>query len=853
MIPVKLTLHNFMCYADETLDFTGIHTASICGDNGSGKSAIIDALTWALWGEARGTDDELMRAGAPEMSVELDFIAGESRYRILRKRARSRKTGAAGTPLLELMVMAPDGFRLVSGNTKGQTQQEITNVLKLDYRTFINSALLLQGRANEFTRANPAKRKDVLAKLLGLDRYDELEKRAKERADGFERHRTELEAQLETINAELERKPDYEVELKEAQSALAQIGGQVREKESSLTALRRLSEAFNIKQARLDQLIKHILDNQGTTDKLRRLLEQRRERIERCRQLIDRRQEIERGYAAFQAARKARDEWEDKLKRHSKLNDDRYRLERAIEQAGQSLTSQLAILNSEIARLKARHDELRALRLALENARQESARLDEEEAAIKQLALAVQELQNRVHVLDSAGSRLANEIKASDEKLGLLHTGGARCPLCDSELGAEAYNLVVSKYAAEKEAKIREQSANLAEARQKRQLIAEQEDARRRREAALKQNRHAALGKLATLARSISEAEQAGVEIEVKNQAVTDIQSRLARRDFAAAAQAELAKLDTELAALSYNPDEHEHALQKLAELQPYERQQRHLEEAERSFAFETDQAAQAEKQIEAIDTSLTDDYRTRAALQDELKTRAEVEHQLNEAQITYRAALDEQLRAQERLGAASRKLADCAALEQNKAGKEEEFRQTAKEEGLYRELAKAFGQNGIQAQLIEMSLPAIEEQANQLLARMTDNRMHVKIVPQRPKKSGAGVIETLDIRIMDEASERNYDMFSGGEAFRIDFAIRIALSRVLTGRAGAPLDTLIIDEGFGTQDTTGLERLREAIITIQEDFKKILVITHVEELRDAFQTRIDVTKNEDGSRLTVA
>ena len=95
--------------------------------------------------------------------------------------------------------------------------------------------------------------------------------------------------------------------------------------------------------------------------------------------------------------------------------------------------------------------------------------------------------------------------------------------------------------------------------------------------------------------------------------------------------------------------------------------------------------------------------------------------------------------------------------------------------------------------------------------------------------------------------------MFSGGEAFRINFALRIALSRLLANRAGAPLPTLFIDEGFGTQDAAGLERLVEAINVIQNDFQKIIVITHIEELKEAFPVRIEVTKTAQGSTFTMS
>ena len=153
---------------------------------------------------------------------------------------------------------------------------------------------------------------------------------------------------------------------------------------------------------------------------------------------------------------------------------------------------------------------------------------------------------------------------------------------------------------------------------------------------------------------------------------------------------------------------------------------------------------------------------------------------------------------------------------------------------------------------LIEMALPEIEAEANKLLGRMTDNRMHVKMETQRETKKGS-LLETLDINVSDELGTRNYEMFSGGEAFRINFAIRIALSKLLARRAGAPLPTLIIDEGFGTQDSVGLEKLKEAINSIQEDFDKIIVITHIEELKDAFPIRIDVIKTAEGSTLSVS
>ena len=129
---------------------------------------------------------------------------------------------------------------------------------------------------------------------------------------------------------------------------------------------------------------------------------------------------------------------------------------------------------------------------------------------------------------------------------------------------------------------------------------------------------------------------------------------------------------------------------------------------------------------------------------------------------------------------------------------------------------------------------------------------MHVALRTQREKKSQEGLAETLDVIIADTSGTRNYELYSGGEAFKIDFALRLALSRLLTNRQGAKLQTLIIDEGFGSQDTSGKERLVEVIKSIEGEFELILVVTHMDELKDSFPVQIQVTKDEEGSKIRV-
>ena len=174
--------------------------------------------------------------------------------------------------------------------------------------------------------------------------------------------------------------------------------------------------------------------------------------------------------------------------------------------------------------------------------------------------------------------------------------------------------------------------------------------------------------------------------------------------------------------------------------------------------------------------------------------------------------------------------------------------------QGLFEELQSAFGRQGVQAMLIDTLLPKVEDTANELLARMTDGRMHVKLETQRERRGvQGGTIETLDIAISDELGARPYELFSGGEAFRINLALRIALSKELARRRGAPLPTLFIDEGFGTQDASGRDRILDVMGAIQDDFEKIFVITHLEDLKDAFPVHIQVEKDERGASVWIA
>lgn len=259
------------------------------------------------------------------------------------------------------------------------------------------------------------------------------------------------------------------------------------------------------------------------------------------------------------------------------------------------------------------------------------------------------------------------------------------------------------------------------------------------------------------------------------------------------------------------------------------------------------------QSQLEAMRDSLKKIADSIPSLENEMSDLATISLKVGHIQQDIQNLIDEQGSLLREIGAMQDSIARCTRLENELIEKTDTFKFSAYNKGVFDQLAIAFGRNGIQALVIEQAIPELEEYANHLLGKMTDHRMSIRLETQRENSSGGEPRETLDIKISDELGTRNYETYSGGEAFRVNFALRLGLSKLLSSRAGAPMPTLFIDEGFGTQDTSGLERLVEAIRMIQDDFQRIIVITHMQELKEVFPVRIEVSKTSRGSTFVVS
>jgi len=1010
MIPLQLTLKNFLSYREATLDFRGLHTACICGSNGAGKSSLLEAITWAIWGESRvASEDDVINAGAEEVRVDFIFHSNQQTYRVIRTRHRG------GSSSLEFQAESSNGFRSLTEKGVRATQQLITGHLKLDYDTFINSAYLRQGRADEFMLRRPNERKQILADLLKLNQYEELAEQAKDLSRQFKGQAEQLELSLQSIQTQLQQREAIAFQQANLETQLQQLQHAQDSDQQQLHQYQALQHQRQIWQKQLSlqrQQYQNLVQDCAHLQQEITATQQQQHQLEA---LVAQEEQIAAGYTqyinlqhteetlsakfqAYQDAQQQRQQLQQQLAQqlneiNVQIGQAQTQLENlglqeqeiqetlsrsgevaaALEQLHRSRTrlNQLdqlqlmvapllqrrATLQAELdrvqARLSARLDELRSTvsQLTTESSRQPQlhrsvVQVDDQIGQLEKKRVYQQRVQEKGMERRSFQERLQEnqriyekQLAELTQKLEMLKTPDATCPLCDRPLDEHHWNHVVQKTNTQQQDAqqqfwvIREQ---LAVCERELQVL-RQEYSQLAQELAPYESLREQRGLLAAQLQATGEVQN---RLQQLAQEREQLENLIRSGTYGVEFQQELRQLDAQLLQLNY--DEKTHALTrgeverwrwaeiKQAQLKDAQRRQaqvddqkpellakiaslqaalqqlqtnselsRKLEAVDRyivelgydrayhnSLAAslrqaqswqlryqELNQAKQQYPQISDRVTSLSQSLQVRLANQQAIEAQMDGmieqleqmpdtsnEIQVLEPQIQRRRQqLDEHLAT---LGRLQQQSSQLETLQIQLERQQQQLQEVKRQYRVYEELGKAFGKNGIQALMIENVLPQLEAETNQLLSRLSGNQLHVQFVTQKAGKGSrtrnsqklknAKLIDTLDILIGDARGTRPYETYSGGEAFRINFAIRLALARMLAQRSGTSLQMLIVDEGFGTQDQEGCDRLIAAINAIASDFACILTVTHMPQFKEAFQTRIEVRKTTNGSQLTL-
>ena len=848
MLPISLSIQNFLSYGPEPqiLTFSDFDLACLIGPNGVGKSSLTEALTWGLWGQARsGSDNSLIHQGATSMNVTVEFEVSGETYRVIRKRSIR---GRGGVSALEFQTKVGEEYRALTAPSIRDTQALINKIIGLSYETFVNSAYLQQGHADAFTTKRPAERKALLGEILGLSTYELLEARVRSRIRLLEEKSQSVSFYKAQLTQELVELPQLEARLIEKEKAVTEITKKLEQLEVELSSWQNKEKEVALRRERVDASSQEVANLKAEIDDTEKHLKDIVINISQTEVLLTDKKTILADEAEAKKAQVALEHWNDKLEKVHEIDKQRFELDKSFQELRSQakekkdrLEAEIEILKKDVTDIGEQENNLTAPEKLIE----EIEHAIEKKKAAEELLTKTRDLERAQHAAAESARIQGESLK---DQLAKLAEAGADCPLCRQEL--------TSEHLADIKAEIEN---DLAHARDKYAKAAKKALAFR---ADIKKHE----SHISSLSDDLKRLEQSQVELDaIRNRLAKEIHKKetLSQKEKeyqilleASPEKAEqdimdsLSVLDKKRQLLKFYSPEYEHikqmaenaapAIKRAGELSSAEEKLTALIEQRKTMleriALKTKRVAELEKEKSELARALEGEAIIKKTVVDKItdvdKTRSaqrEIEHIFVELKSNVQSLQSKSQTLQEL---------------------EKELQSQGAEISLLEDLRSAFGRNGIPAMLIEAAIPEIEDQANMLLGRMTDNQMTLRLELTRERKTGKGSIETLDILIGDAMGTRDYELFSGGEAFRINFALRIALSTLLTRRAGTQLRLLIIDEGFGSQDTVGRETLVTVLNAIRQEFDKVLVITHIQELKDAFSYQIRIEKKSGTSVL---
>ncbi|MFN3361704.1 MAG: AAA family ATPase, partial [Pseudanabaenaceae cyanobacterium] len=327
MIPQKLVLKNFLSHTHTVLPLEGLHTACICGENGAGKSSLLDAITWVLWGKSRAeAEDDLIYQGQKEMQVDFTFLNRGNCYRVLRTRVRGQASQ------LEVQILSNGKFRSLTERGLRATQQMLNQQLQMDYETFIYCSYLRQGKADELMLKRPPERKQLLAEILQLDQYEVLADRAKDIARQTKGELTVINQQIDRLQQQLQTQSQVAAKLAALQQDRQRLREIIREQEAQ-------KQEWEAQQRYRSELLQKIEWLQGQIQQgkeEKQGLEQQRQaqhrQWEQLGNVIKKRELIEENYNKYQQISQQLTVMTHKQSQYQQIIDRRQQLREQLQQ-----------------------------------------------------------------------------------------------------------------------------------------------------------------------------------------------------------------------------------------------------------------------------------------------------------------------------------------------------------------------------------------------------------------------------------------------------------------------------------------------------------------------------------------
>ena len=784
----RLRLVNFRQHADSTLLFDRGLTG-IIGANGSGKTTILEAIKWALYGgdATRGTVDSIRFARASARApvrIELDFELGGHRYHLVRA-------------LTTADLYLDGGERPIATGASAVTDL-VRRRLGMSLEEFDNTYFTAQKQLAVMATLTTAARAQFLSRVLG---YEKL--RAAQ--DLCDEKRKALRNESQGMRAGM---PDPEL-----------LARQFADAESRLREAQARAAAAAVEQARAQQELDGLQPRWSAAQKAREELQG----LDAERRVIE---------AEQQGLQRTLERVESEL---AKVAEARAALEPLVDallpfhQVGDELARQRELAVSD-GRRQALHESALELATELQRLREGRSRLESAPAMEEQLTEEAEQKRRRLEDVqgrlelrrtewvrdrqeaETRRNALRTQYTELREQKDRLKTAGeeGKCPTCSRPLG-DHYHSVMDFL----ETQIEAVSADGLYYRQRlEELEGMPEDI-----AALDEERRQAMNEVSSLERKLARTQVAVSQLE-----------QLAR-DLAQKEQRHVA-LATELESLPGGYDRANHLalearFEQLAELST---------QANR-LTTQVEREPSLRRELESAQRAMASAHEKRSAIADRLGSIAHSEEEYaalgdahTKAQSAVQGAAIAVLNAdaEARLAASDRER--VASAQRDLADRRARLEQIEAEKRLHDELYRAY--SDLRTDLNYQMRPEISELASGFLSSLTDARY-----------SELDLDEKYRISILEDGVP--LPVISGGEEDLANLVLRLAISQMIAERSGQPFSLLILDEVFGSLDEVRRQNVIALLRALRDRFDQVIVITHIDDVRDGLDQVFVITHDE--------
>lgn len=792
MIIRELQLENFRCFEDQHFEFPD-GVIGILGPNGSGKSTILEALSWALYGSSalRTTRDDLRLDSASDSGtcrVSLKFRLDGEDYELERK-----MTGK---------TLSPRAYIKNSGETLAESFQGVTQyveeeLLKMKESSFFRSVFSKQNEVRELSSGGPEDRRQLFASLLDIDKI----KAARRVVDADARKQRQ---RAEALAEQLGNLEEMEMILQDKESQKKELSERVTSLEESLSELNDEITSKEDKFQDLEESKDKLNDLEKTRENLRARIESYKDNIN------EREDELEQLNRKEEEA----EELKDLADRYEKLEQQKSELEekKDLYRDKEELKSRVGSKEDDINKER---EKLNQKEKKLQNLSEVSEKLKKKKLEKKQKDEEITELKARVAEIESSIDKLREdlgELNEKEENVEELGTEG-KCPVCNRPLGDD-YGTVINHY---------------------------REDIERTKEAVngLKEEKTEVLEELEKAKAEREKLEKAINDLEAKEQKRTSLVDRIedlrTRVEELEEVREDLKEELKDFGKIDFDEEKHRKVNRELDSLkEDYERYKSLLAETKRVSKVE-DKLEEFRDELKKTEAELQEVEGRIEGIEFDEERFNELKKELKELRKEKDAIKDDYAEKSEKLAKLKTEINHLAGDIDHEKEKREKLNRLKEDRLLLERVSSYFDQ--FRLDLLNRIRPHLSRRASSLLERTTDGRYRKLTID-----------DNYLVRVHEDGTPYPLDRFSGGETDLANLCLRVAISELVAQRSGKPINFIVLDEIFGSQDQQRRHNILRALRNLDDLFVQIFLITHSEEVKDRLENVLLLSRESHGT-----